>query len=93
MVTSIRQALNYVANHPDPPEEPINTPVWELVCRNLFDIANSPNPKVRGSMGRANRAQTIIMDRMVGTRAPGTAPAKRVNDGLRFVDLTSGELE
>ena len=90
---SILDALNYVANHPvQSAEATIDAPVWELVSRRLFFIANSPDKKVRGSMARATRAQKILLERMVGRRRAGTHPAQTSSDTLDFVDLTVGIL-
>ncbi len=85
---SIREALEYVAAHPVSTSDPIDTPVYELVAQSLFDIANKPNRKVRGSMARANRARKIIFDRLVGRRRTGTHPAQVQGDEIDFVDLT-----
>lgn len=91
---TIAEALQYVADHPDPGDvAPIDTPVHELVARTLFEIANTPDSRVRGSLTRATAAQKIILDRLVGTRRPGSHPAARRDDGITFVDLTAGVLE
>ena len=72
---TIRQALQHVADYPEPvTDEVINTHVHELVCRTLFDIANRPDAGVRGSMTRANRARKMVLDRMAGRRRAGTKP-------------------
>ena len=90
---SIRQALNHVAKHPDPATDvSLDVPCWELVSRSLFEIANNPNTKVRGSMARAVRAQKIIANRQVGLRRPGTHPVARVSEDIDFHDLTQAEL-
>jgi hypothetical protein len=93
--TTIQQALQRVADHPHPEtDNALQTPTHELVCRSLFDIANNPDAKVRGSMARANRARKLIFDRLVGKRKPGTHPATRVGGAeVEFVDLTSHQLE
>jgi hypothetical protein len=90
---TVRDALAYVANHPEPTEDPVQTPTWELVGRVLFEVANSPSAKVRGSMARATKAQRMIAERLVGTRRPGTHPAVAREKKLSFVDLTAGALE
>lgn len=91
---SIRQALSYVDRYPDWPETArIDMPIWELVARNLFDIANHPNTKVRGSLARATRAQRILLDRLTGTRRQGTNPAVRNAKSLQLLDLTIGLTE
>lgn len=91
---TVHEALKYVSEHSTPStEEPIQMPVYEAVARKLFTIANSPDPRVRGSEARATRAQKIILDRLVGRRAPGSDPAQSNTDELQFVDLTVGEIE
>ena len=86
---TIRQALTYVDRYPDWPEtQRLDMPVWELVARNLFDIANQPNVRVRGSMAKATRAQKILLDRLTGTRRQGTNPAVRNSKSLKLRDLT-----
>lgn len=91
---TIQQALQRVADHPHPETDvALQLPAHELVCRSLFDIANNPDAKVRGSMARANRARKLIFDRMVGKRKPGTHPATREVAEVEFVDLTSHQLE
>lgn len=91
---TIRQALQHVADNPTPStDEVINLPAHELLCRNLFELANQPDANQRGSMTRANKARRIILDRMVGKRRPGSAPATRTKVEINFVDLTAGEIE
>ena len=91
---SIRDALQQVVDQPEPAtDEVIEVKVHELVSRTLFDIANFPDSKVRGSVRRATRAQRIIMDRLVGVRKTGTHPVARSSSGIEFVDLTQGALE
>ncbi|QDF17003.1 hypothetical protein SEA_YELLOWPANDA_53 [Microbacterium phage YellowPanda] len=86
---TIRQALSYVDRNPDWPEiQRLDMPIWELISRNLFDIANHPNTKVRGSLARATRAQRILLDRLTGTRRQGTNPAVRNSKSLQLLDLT-----
>ena len=86
----IPEALQYVADNPNPRRDPIDSPVWELVCRALYELANSPDPKVRGSMGRATAAQRIILDRLVGRRRPGSNPAAGAGETLEFGAVTVG---
>lgn len=87
---SVHDALKYVSEHSTPStEDQIQMPVYEAVARKLFSIANSPDPRVRGSEARATRAQKIILDRLVGRRAPGTAPAQGESDEIEFLDLTA----
>lgn len=90
---TVREALQYVANNPEMKTAPIDTPVWELVSRILFEIATRPDARVRGSMARATRAQKLISDRLVGTRRPGTHPAEAKKRQVSFVDLTRGAIE
>lgn len=90
---SVRDALQYAADHPEMKTAPIDTPVWELVARILFDIANTPNANVRGSMARATRAQKMITDRLVGNRRAGTHPVRAKRQQVTFVDLTAGKIE
>lgn len=92
-VVTIRQALQNVADHPElGTDEWTQIPVHELVCRNLFEIANKPDASTRGSMARANKARKMILDRLVGKRRPGSHPATRNEVSIDFVDLTGGEL-
>ena len=88
----IPEALQYVADNPNPRRDPIDSPVWELVCRALYELANSPDPRVRGSMGRATAAQRIILDRLTGTRRMGTNPAVRNANALTILDLAGTEI-
>lgn len=91
---TIRQALQAVADNPEMrDDELIQVPVHELVCRNLFEIANRPDASQRGSMARANKARKMILDRLVGKRRAGSHPATRVEVSIDFVDLTAGALE
>ena len=90
----VRQALQYVADHPVAATDvQLELPAHEMVARTLFEIANNPNTKVRGSLSRAHKAQKLIANRLVGTRRPGSHPVARERQGLRFADLTLGALE
>jgi len=90
---TIREALSYVDRHPEWPDSPrLDMPVWEMVARNLFDIANNPDTRVVGSVNKATRAQRIILNRLTGTRRTGTHPAVRNSNKIEFVDLTSAAL-
>lgn len=90
---TIRDALQYVADNPEiRTDEIIQLPAWELVSRTLFDIANRPDPNVRGSQTRANKARKMILDRLVGRRRAGSHPATRNPVQLDFIDLTGGEI-
>lgn len=92
MSKTVREALQYVADHPEQTTLPVETPAWELIGRTLFEVANNPDAKVRGSMARATKAQRLISDRLVGTRRPGTKPAVRKDGGIEFRDLTMGAI-
>ena len=88
---TILEALKYVSTHPEPSNENLlQVPIYELVARKLFDIANYPDKKVRGSQARSIAAQKIIFDRMVGRRRPGTHPAQDADTEIDFDDLTQG---
>lgn len=95
MGVTIQQALTRVSEKWESARDMdiIGTPVYELIGFTLFDIANSGDARVRGSIRRSTRAQKIIMNRMVGLRRPGSRPITRENDGLEFVDLTVGVIE
>ena len=90
---TIREALEFVGRNPHQSTDPIDTPVWELVARMLYDIANNPQPKVRGGMAKATRAQKMILDRKVGRRRTHSHPAEQEKAKLGFVDLTKGAIE
>lgn len=92
-VVTVRQALQFVADNPVMADDDVlQKPTYELISRTLFDIANRPDDKVRGSLKRANVARKLIMDRLTGRRRPGSHPATRNPIQLDFVDLTGGEL-
>lgn len=93
MSKTIREALVYVSNHPEPSGDPIDMPVWEHICRALYEVANNPNPRQRGSMVKATRAQGMILDRAVGRRRAGTKVAQRKSHQITFRDLTDGAIE
>lgn len=95
MGVTIQQALTRVSEKWESARDMdmIATPVYELIGFTLFDIANSGDAHIRGSIRRSTRAQKIIMNRMVGLRRPGSRPITRENDGLEFVDLTMGVIE
>lgn len=87
-------ALQYVAEHPPQGFDPtLETPAWELIGQVLFIHANSGDPRVRGSMGRATAAQKMIFDRISGRRRPGTHPAMVESEEIEFADLTIGALQ
>jgi hypothetical protein len=89
---TIKQALEYVDRNPEWPSDQVRQrlemPVWELVARNLFDIANNPDSTVIGSVAKATRAQKIILDRLTGTRRAGTGPAVANAKKVVMADLT-----
>lgn len=87
---TIRRSLQWVDDHPVWPDTPqLDMPVWEIVARNLFDMANSPDKSIT-AMNKATRAQRMILDRLTGTRRTGTNPAARHENKITFVDLTAG---
>jgi hypothetical protein len=91
---TVRQALQFVADYPVPvDDEQINMHTGELVARTLFEIANTPDANVRGSMARANRARKLIFDRLGGRRRAGTAPYVPSYTSIRVRDLTGLEVE
>lgn len=91
---SVRQALQRVADNPILKETDLTqVPVSDLICRSLFEIANRPDARQRGSLARANKARRMIMDRLVGKRRAGSHPATRTQVKLSFVDLTAGALD
>jgi len=94
---TIRQALQYVADHPGWPSDDfhdrIEMPVWEMVSRNLFDIANLTDTSTRAGFARSTRAQRIILDRLTGTRRTGTNPAVRRDKAVKLLDLGAGYSE
>lgn len=85
---TVKEALEFVARHPQTTTPPIEMPVWELISRQLFETANN----VGGSavqMKRTATAQKIIFDRLAGRRKPGTHPAQaKQKRELKMVDLT-----
>ena len=90
---TVQAALQHVSENPVMhTDELTQVAVHELVCRALFEVANSPDAKVRGSMARANKARRLIFDRMVGKRKSGSHPATRTEMVIEFEDLTTGEL-
>lgn len=94
MKVTIRQALQQVADYPVMiDDDMLAKPVYELVARSLYDIANRPDAGVRGSMARANKARKMILDRLVGKRRAGSHPATRNAVSIDFIDLTGGELD
>lgn len=91
---TVTQALQIVADNPElATDEVTQVRVYELVARSLYEIANNPDASRRGSMARANKARKMILDRLVGTRRPGSHPATRHDVPIEFVDLTTGAIE
>ena len=89
---TILQSLQHVADNPElDTDDLLSVPASELVCRTLFDIANSAQLKDRKSMAQANTARTLIFQRLVGRRRTGTHPAQRQQQRLTFKDLTGEE--
>lgn len=89
---TVRQALESVARDPNVTDE-LSTPVWRIVAHNLFRIANTGDPSVRGSISKALTAQEMIFTRMVGRRRAGSHPAAfKEKTELKFRDLTGKEL-
>ena len=91
---TIRQALQHVADHPEPAtDEIIALPTHELVARTLFELANSPTDKNRRSRVVANSARRIILNRLAGKRSAGSHPAVRqVKTSVEYIDL-KGSIE
>lgn len=85
---TVKEALEFVAKHPEPARPPIEMPIWELVSRQLFEASH----KVGGNavaMKRSAVAQRIIFDRLAGKRKPGTHPAtSKPKRELKVLDLT-----
>lgn len=92
-IVTIRQALQHVVDNPEmKTDDLISLPVHELVCRSLFEIANSAQINQRGSMTRANVARGMIFNRLVGRRRAGSHPVTQNRVDLKFVDLIGGEI-
>lgn len=90
---SIQEALQRVADNPRPLDDDLLAmPVHELVARTLFDIANRPDPNVRGSFARSNRARKLLLERLAGKREAGTQPVSDQKIEVEILDLTGGEL-
>lgn len=88
---TVKKAIEYVSKHPQWSQEPAGEcPIWEHVTRQLFEHANNPDTRVVGSIGRATRAQKIILNRHTGTRRAGTHPAQKVDKKIHMRDLTGG---
>lgn len=93
-VVTIQQALQQVADRPQMSDDNLlDHKVHELVCRSLFEIANNPQIRERGSMTRANIARQMIFTRLVGRRRAGSHPATKQKVEVDFVDLTGKAVE
>lgn len=91
---SIQQALQLVAERPQPAtDEVTQVACHELIARSLYEIANTGDATVRGSMARANKARKMILDRSVGKRRAGTLPVTGEQTVVTFVDLTGRAVE
>ena len=88
MGVTVSEALSLAVNSAGDARTPINEPVHLLIADALFRIANSPDPKKKGSVNKAILAQKMILDRLVGKRVAGTSPAVRQQAKISFVDLT-----
>lgn len=90
---SVKEALEYVARHPEPELPPVEMPVWELISRQLYETAHNVGGTAV-AMKRTATAQKIIFDRLGGKRRPGTEPAAaKVKRELQIRDLTKFEKE
>lgn len=93
-IVTIQQALQQVADRPQMTDDNLlEHKVHELVCRSLFEIANEPQVKVRGSLTKANIARNMIFTRLVGRRRAGSHPATRTKVEVEFVNLTGKAVE
>lgn len=93
-ITTIKQALQHVADHPEMKTDVIlDVQVSELVSRTLYEIANGVQISERGSLTRANVARTMIFNRLVGKRRAGSHPATDQAVQLDMVDLTAHPIE
>jgi uncharacterized membrane protein (UPF0127 family) len=93
-IVTIQQALQQVADHPQmTTDNLLELKVHELVARSLFEIANNPRIKERGSMTRANAARHMIFTRLVGRRRAGSHPATKTKIEVDFVNLTGQAVE
>jgi hypothetical protein len=86
---TVKEALEWVADHPGTVPISIDMPMWEIISRNLFEHANNPDPRQIGSMARSVKAQKIILNRTTGTRRAGTHPATNSEKKVVLADLTN----
>ena len=87
--STIQQSLQSIVDNPEMETDDIlSLPASELVCRTLFELANSPKVGDRNALSRANMARRMIFDRMVGKRKPGSHPATRTQIAVKFNSLT-----
>jgi len=91
---TVKESLEATARTDRPmPDEWIQVPVHELVSLTLWSIANPASISTRGAVTKASKAQKMILDRIVGTRRPGTNPAARAEEAIEFIDLTEGAIK
>lgn len=88
---SVKQALEYVSNHPEPDKPPILMPIWELVARQLFQKAHQVGG-TKSEMKAANAATKIILERTTGRRRTGTHPAQVRDSKVVIADFTKKEI-
>lgn len=95
LMVSVAEALKRASANDRRSKDPVEEYTYLLIADTLFSMANKPDPKVRGSIRRAVRAQKIILQRMVGKRVSGSHPATRATGDapIEFVDLTSLHLD
>ena len=87
--TTVRQALQAVADNPHMLDDDLlQKPTHELVARALFEISNQPDANTRGSMARANKARKMLLERLTGTRRPGSTPVSKARTTVEILDLT-----
>lgn len=92
-LVTVQEALQKWADSPElETDEVTQVRVYELISQSLFEIANTPDAAVRGSLTRANKARKMITDRLAGKRRPGSHPATRAQTPVTFVDLTGKEV-
>lgn len=66
----------------------LDLPASELIARSLFEMANYPKLSERGGLAKARKAQSVILNRLVGRRRAGTHPARMQDKTIEFRDLT-----
>ena len=91
---TVAQAIKHVSQYPNPVDDDIvNQKVYEIIPRVLFQIANTPDQKVRGSLARSTKARKMILNRLVGRRRPGSRPLGTTGTAVTFDDMTQGLLD